>query len=106
MPAINEEPEVEKNVVSITYEQGKIGMGTDLQETLRNTYVKVAYSDGTVSEVALSNMICKGLDITKEGVCTVALTYGDFHQTIKMEVVSVDRKLMYRQHRRQGNRTA
>lgn len=95
LPAINEEPEVEKNVVSITYEQGKIGMGTDLQETLRNTYVKVAYSDGTVSEVALSNMICKGLDITKEGVCTVALTYGDFHQTIKMEVVSVDCKLMY-----------
>ena len=36
----------------------------------------------------------QGADITKEGVCTVALTYGDFHQTIKMEVVSVDCKLM------------
>lgn len=91
LPAIEEEPKLERRIVSIEYPEGDIGIGDDLSKI----HVEIHYSDGDMVLAALTDTLCEGLDRTKEGRQNVSITYGGFEQVVPINVKSVDCEVTY-----------
>ena len=91
LPSTEEETPDVPTIVGISYDDIEIGVGSDLSKV----YVKVSYSDGTSKEVAISNMISEGLDVTESGDQNVSLSFGGFEQTINVKVKDVNCTLTY-----------
>ena len=79
------------SIVSIDYPDSAMGINSDLS----NVYVTVTYSDGSTKSVALSNMVCEGLDIATAGTQNISLSYGGFEQTIQVNVKDITCKVTY-----------
>lgn len=78
-------------IVGISYDENAIGVGSDLSRV----YVTVTYSDGSTENVAISNMVSEGLDVTVSGEQNVSLSFGGFEQTISVMVKDIDCNLTY-----------
>lgn len=91
MPAIEQVDNSQPKVVSIEFPSGAIGLGDDLSKLHAN----VSYSDGTVVEVSLSDLIVDGLNRKSLGKQKVSLTYGGFEQVLSIEVKRADCVISY-----------
>ncbi|MFW5780261.1 MAG: InlB B-repeat-containing protein, partial [Bacillota bacterium] len=91
LPAVNQEPEQDRRIISIEYPQGEIGVGDDVSRI----YVQISYSNGETASVALSDMVYEGLDLSEPGQQNVALTYGGFEQVLDINVRSVNCQINY-----------
>ncbi len=78
-------------IVSIVYPEKEIGVGSEKDKI----YLTVTYDSGRTEDVALSQMICSGLDVTVSGKQNVSLSYGGFEQVIPITVKDVDCVLSY-----------
>lgn len=78
-------------IVGISYDANAIGVGSDLSRV----YVTVTYSDGSTENVAISNMVSEGLDVTTSGEQNVSLSFGGFEQTISVVVKDINCNLTY-----------
>ena len=78
-------------IVSISYDENEIGVGSQRDKI----YLTVTYDNGQKEDVALSQMVCAGLDVTTSGRQNVSLSYGGFEQTIPITVKDVDCILTY-----------
>lgn len=78
-------------IVGISYDDNAIGVGSDLSRV----YVTVTYSDGSTENVAISNMVSEGLDVTVSGEQNVSLSFGGFEQTISVMVKDINCNLTY-----------
>ena len=78
-------------IVGISYDDNAIGVGSDLSRV----YVTVTYSDGSTENVAISNMVSEGLDVTVSGEQNVSLSFGGFEQTISVLVKDINCNLTY-----------
>ncbi len=84
-----ETPEV---VAIVAPDDGLISVGADLSQV----FVTVKYSDGSTSQVALSELYVTGLDTSTEGVVDgVVLDYAGFKQTISFNVVPTELNVEY-----------
>ena len=73
-----------KVVAIVAPDDGLISVNADLSEV----FVTVKYSDGSTSQVALSELVVTGLDTTTEGtVDNVVLDFGGYKQTVSFNVV-------------------
>ena len=71
---------------------GRISINADLTQV----FATVQYSDGTSEQVALSEMIVEGLDLTSvQTLNNVVLDYGGFKQTVTYEVVPTTLTVTY-----------
>lgn len=71
---------------------GRISINADLTQV----FATVQYSDGTSEQVALSEMIVEGLDLTRvQTLNNVVLDYGGFKQTVTYEVVPTTLTVTY-----------
>ena len=72
--------------------EGRISINADLTQV----YATVQYSDGTSEQVALSEMVIEGLDLTSvQTLNNVVLDYGGFKQTVTYEVVPTTLTVTY-----------
>ncbi len=78
-------------IVGISYAEREIGVGSEKDKI----YLTVTYDNGEKEDVALSQMVCAGLDVTSSGTQNVSLSYGGFEQTIPITVRDVDCVLTY-----------
>lgn len=63
---------------------------------IKNVFVRVKYSDGSVKDVALSELTASGLDTSKPGLLeNVELVYGGFKQYVKFNVVPTKLTVRY-----------
>ena len=72
--------------------EGRISINADLTQV----FATVQYSDGTSEQVALSEMIVEGLDLSQvQKLDNVILDYGGFKQTVSYEVVPTTLTVTY-----------
>ncbi|MCR4661171.1 MAG: bacterial Ig-like domain-containing protein, partial [Clostridia bacterium] len=85
LPSTEEIESTTPKIVSISYEDGEIGINSDLNKV----YVTVTYSDGKTDRVSLGSIVSSGLDITTSGEQNVSISYGGFEQTISVKVKDI-----------------
>ena len=79
-------------VAIVAPDNGLISVGADPSQV----FVTVKYSDGSSSQVALSELVITGLDTSAEGVVDgVVLDFGGFKQTVSFNVVPTELQVEY-----------
>ena len=71
---------------------GRISVNANLE----NVFATVQYSDGSVEQVALSEMLIEGLDLTQSNTSSdVVLDFGGFKQSVVFEVIPTTLTVTY-----------
>lgn len=91
LPLAEPAKEAPRRIVSIS-RVDDIGLGSSPDSIM----VRVAYDRGEPEEIALSGMVCEGLDVNSLGEQSVSVRYGGFEDVISVNVRRIDCKLVYR----------